>query len=88
MGRVLEAVDKQFSRVVAIKELRGSGGDAARLHAEAMVTGNLEHPGIPPVYARGVRLDGTRCGGCGAGRSRRRFEKGMASSGAWRCWEP
>ena len=59
MGRVLEAVDKQFSRVVAIKELRGAGGDAARLHAEAMVTGNLEHPGIPPVYERGLRADGT-----------------------------
>jgi len=59
MGRVLEAVDKQFSRVVALKELRGSGGNAARLHAEAMVTGNLEHPGIPPVYERGLKSDGT-----------------------------
>jgi hypothetical protein len=59
MGRVIEAVDKQFHRVVAIKELRGAGGDAARLQTEAFVTGNLEHPGVPPVYERGVRGDGS-----------------------------
>ena len=58
MGRVVEAIDKQFSRVVAIKELRGAGGDSARLQTEAVVTGNLEHPGVPAVYERGVRADG------------------------------
>ncbi len=59
MGRVLEAIDRQFGRVVALKELRGPGGDSARLEAEAMVTGSLEHPGIPAVYERGLKADGT-----------------------------
>lgn len=53
MGRVVEAVDRQFSRVVALKELLGNG-DRARFATEALVTGNLEHPGIPSVYERGV----------------------------------
>ncbi len=61
MGRVVQAVDRQFSRSVAIKELSGPGGKNARIRfaREALVTGNLEHPGIPPVYARGVRPNGT-----------------------------
>lgn len=61
MGRVVQAMDRQFGRSVAVKELTLAGGKSARLRfaREALVTGNLEHPGIPPVYARGVRPNGT-----------------------------
>jgi hypothetical protein len=61
MGRVVEAVDKQFHRVVAVKELRGDRIDAEasqRFELEALITGNLEHPGVPAVYERGTRADG------------------------------
>ena len=56
MGRVLEAIDLQFSRVVAVKEITGQPGASARRRfaTEAIVTGHLEHPGIPSVYERGV----------------------------------
>jgi hypothetical protein len=62
MGRVHEAVDRQFARAVAIKELRGDRASTAareRFATEALVTGNLEHPGVPPVYERGVLTDGS-----------------------------
>jgi hypothetical protein len=57
MGRVVEAVDRQFDRVVALKEVLPDGGASAheRFVVEALVTGNLEHPGIPSVYERGTR---------------------------------
>ena len=61
MGRVLEATDRQFRRTVAIKEML-SVGDASgkkRFLTEALVTGNLQHPGIPAVYERGDRRDGS-----------------------------
>jgi hypothetical protein len=61
MGRVVEALDRQFSRAVAIKQLRTDrSSDAARerFALEALVTGNLEHPGVPPVYERGTMADG------------------------------
>jgi predicted Ser/Thr protein kinase len=62
MGRVHEALDRQFSRPVALKELRGdrvSGAARERFATEALVTGNLEHPGVPPVYERGLLADGS-----------------------------
>jgi hypothetical protein len=62
MGRVREALDRQFSRSVAIKQLRSDRiSDAARerFATEALVTGNLEHPGVPPVYERGMLADGS-----------------------------
>jgi len=62
MGRVHEALDRQFSRPVAIKELRADRVSAAareRFATEALVTGNLEHPGVPPVYERGLLADGS-----------------------------
>jgi len=61
MGRVLEANDRQFRRTVAIKEMLQGGGLQAkkRFLTEALVTGNLEHPGIPAVYERGDRADGS-----------------------------
>ncbi len=56
MGRVHDAEDLQFGRRVALKELIAEGAELERRFAvEAIVTGNLEHPGIPAVYARGVR---------------------------------
>src|SRR5262249_33565544 len=60
MGRVVEAVDRQFDRVVAVKEMLGdpTGNAHARFETEALVTGNLEHPGIPAVHERGHRPDG------------------------------
>jgi hypothetical protein len=62
MGRVFEVVDEQFGRNVALKELladaRGTDIEG-RFVVEAVVTANLEHPGIVPVYERGRRDDGT-----------------------------
>jgi hypothetical protein len=58
MGRVHVARDLQFGREIALKELgdaASSSEGARRFVIEALVTGNLEHPGIPAVYERGVR---------------------------------
>jgi hypothetical protein len=57
MGRVCEAVDQQFKRIVAIKEVSAREPSEAALRrftTEAIVTGHLEHPGIPTVYERGA----------------------------------
>ncbi len=60
MGRVTESIDRQFGRVVAVKEMLGDAGSMAeRFLVESVVTANLEHPGIPAVYERGV-TDGGR----------------------------
>jgi tRNA A-37 threonylcarbamoyl transferase component Bud32 len=54
LGQVWLALDGDLNRQVALKELRPErGGDstlAARFLEEAQVTGQLEHPGIVPVY--------------------------------------
>src|SRR6266571_287996 len=61
IGRVWLARDSQLGRDVALKELRPEQADNAALCArflkEAQITGQLEHPGIVPVYelARRVR---------------------------------
>jgi hypothetical protein len=62
MGRVVEARDLQFSRIVAIKQLRKElAGSSARerFMLEALVTGNLEHSGVPTVHERGELSDGS-----------------------------
>lgn len=68
IGRVYVAFDQHLGRNVAIKELLtdplGVSGshaleDRARFLREARVTGQLEHPGIVPVYELGKRPDGT-----------------------------
>jgi PAS domain S-box-containing protein len=54
IGRVWRARDRQLDREVAIKELfpenAGNAKIAARFIREAQLTGQLEHPGVVPVY--------------------------------------
>lgn len=54
IGRVWRAYDRVVGREVAMKELNPSRADvpllAARFVHEARITGQLEHPGIVPVY--------------------------------------
>jgi|JI10StandDraft_1071094.scaffolds.fasta_scaffold01858_25 WD40 repeat protein len=54
LGRILRAVDTRTGRTVAIKEMRVDSPDAAtRFVREALVTANLQHPAIVPVYEVG-----------------------------------
>lgn len=59
MGRVWQAWDKTLDRTVALKQLKPElARDAvlrARFHREATITGQMEHPGIVPVYDLVVR---------------------------------
>ena len=61
IGRVWVAHDADLGRDIALKELRPEkGGSAAlcrRFLREARITGQLEHPGIVPVYELNRRLD-------------------------------
>jgi len=54
IGRIWVAHDSEFGRDVALKELRperaGQVMHQARFLQEARITGQLEHPGIVPVY--------------------------------------
>ena len=75
MGRVLLVHDEHMGRDIALKELlpellEGSGADKetpvrksmpimARFLQEALITGQLEHPAIVPVYELGNRANGT-----------------------------
>jgi len=67
IGRVLIALDTHLGRQVALKELLDgpaspgpllSAEARGRFLREARVTGQLEHPGIVPVYELGRRADG------------------------------
>jgi len=62
MGRVIEAVDPDLGRAVAIKVVIDpegvSRGQLARFVAEARVTAQLEHPNIVPIYETGITEDG------------------------------
>ncbi len=54
MGAVWLAVDSNIGREVALKELKADGvAGAARFVREAKITGQLEHPGVVPVYELG-----------------------------------
>jgi serine/threonine-protein kinase len=61
IGRVWLAHDPALGREVALKELRperaGHPAHASRFLKEAQVTGQLEHPGIVPIYEVGRRPD-------------------------------
>lgn len=54
IGRVWVAQDAELGREVALKELKtdlaGHGAVRARFTDEARITGQLEHPGVVPVY--------------------------------------
>ena len=54
LGRIWLAHDSEFGRSVALKELRPEQASNAvlrrRFLKEAQITGQLEHPGIVPVY--------------------------------------
>ena len=62
MGAVFRAWDRVIKREVAVKVVleRQGGSDAARrrFYAEAATTGQLQHPGIPPVHDLGTLTDG------------------------------
>src|SRR5262245_26750038 len=59
IGRIWLARDRTFDRDVAIKELlpenAGHAKTVARFLREARLTGQLEHPGIVPVYELATR---------------------------------
>lgn len=59
VGRVRLAVDERLGRTVAIKQLLTPlPATRARFEREARITARLEHPGVVPVYDRGVGDDG------------------------------
>jgi eukaryotic-like serine/threonine-protein kinase len=61
IGRVWVAHDSEFDRDIALKELRPERAaqvtHRARFLQEARITGQLEHPGIVPVYELVFRPD-------------------------------
>jgi serine/threonine-protein kinase len=62
LGEVFVALDRELNREVALKEIQDRYADhpdrRARFLREARITGNLEHPGVVPVYGLGSYPDG------------------------------
>ena len=62
IGQVWLAKDRELQREVAVKEIQARyverAGLRARFLLEAEITGNLEHPGIVPVYSLGRNASG------------------------------
>jgi serine/threonine-protein kinase len=62
MGEVWRARDPELNRTLAIKVMRsdyaGRPESRRRFLEEAQVTGQLQHPGIPPVHEVGTLPDG------------------------------
>ncbi len=62
LGEVFGAIDTELQRQVALKRLQDAHAQnpssRERFVAEAGITGNLEHPGIVPVYGLGTGSDG------------------------------
>lgn len=65
MGRVTRVLDRKLGREVALKRIATRTGEplvrarlARRFLREALLTGQLEHPGIVPVYDVGQSADG------------------------------
>ena len=58
LGVIYVAEDTQLHRTVALKQIQGSATGSSivqeKFYLEAEVTGQLEHPGIVPVYALGI----------------------------------
>lgn len=62
LGRLMIAQDGELNREIALKEILPAYADnqenRRRFVREAEITGNLEHPGIVPVYSLGEFADG------------------------------
>jgi serine/threonine protein kinase/Flp pilus assembly protein TadD len=62
LGEVFVAEDTELHREVALKEIQKEHAtdtpSRARFLLEAEITGNLEHPGVVPVYGLGTYPDG------------------------------
>ncbi|WP_406695264.1 protein kinase [Singulisphaera sp. Ch08] len=62
LGEVFVARDEELGREVALKSIQERLADdpsnRARFIREAEITGNLEHPGIVPIYGLGQSADG------------------------------
>lgn len=62
MGTVLRARDRDLNREVAYKvmsaEIAVRPDLAARFYCEAQITGQLDHPNVPPIYALARTGDG------------------------------
>jgi PAS domain S-box-containing protein len=84
IGRIWVARDSAFGRNVALKELRPERAafpaHRARFLQEARITGQLEHPGIVPVYELAVRANDQQPF------YTMRFVKGRTLSEAARAW--
>jgi serine/threonine protein kinase len=63
LGEVYLAWDEELDRYVALKQIRPEHAESERARErffhEASINGNLEHPGIVPVYGLGT-YDGGR----------------------------
>lgn len=63
MGIVHVAEDSELGREVALKQIRSERADEElhrqKFQLEAEITGNLEHPGIVPVYGLGADHSGS-----------------------------
>ncbi len=62
LGSVFVAMDQELHREVALKQMKeeiaADQASRARFIFEAEITGNLEHPGVVPVYGKGEYVDG------------------------------
>jgi eukaryotic-like serine/threonine-protein kinase len=62
MGEISVATDEELGRQVALKQILPDKADdeyfRQKFQVEAEITGNLEHPGIVPIYGLGRSLDG------------------------------
>lgn len=62
LGKVSLAFDRELNRNVALKQIRNDRADDAasqsRFVQEAEITGQLQHPGIVPVYGLGTNAQG------------------------------
>ncbi len=62
LGVIFVAEDQQLHRKVALKQIRDDRADVeeyrSKFEQEAQITGQLEHPGIVPIYALGTNESG------------------------------
>jgi serine/threonine-protein kinase len=62
MGQVFRVYDEKLKRILAVKVLKEEFRDdterIARFLVEAQLTGQLQHPGIPPIHELGELADG------------------------------